>query len=95
MASGRATTSFGPAQAFLVVAPNDRDGFNMNVVDAGIPERISRRFKGRSVTSKALSKNKAGQRFSALNGLYVMVATDGRARRLKRLAGRSMVFKIG
>ncbi|MGC2695114.1 MAG: hypothetical protein WA738_04920 [Candidatus Angelobacter sp.] len=57
-----------------------------------------KKFSGEQVTTKLLGKNSrrpdlSGQRFSRLNSLYVMVAL-GKAKKLKKREGRSMVFKI-
>ncbi len=85
-------------RAYLVVSPNNRGGWNINVVEEEAPEVISQRFGGQRVTGGILTQK--GRRpdlfsdsFSALNALYTMVAL-GRARKLKQRSGRSMVFKI-
>ena len=83
---------------YLVVSPNGRTNLNVTIVDKRAPETLARRFGGREVTTSLL-KGKLGRRgllgepFAPLNALYVMVAL-GRARKLKKRAGRAMVFKI-
>ena len=72
--------------------------YNANAVDRRGLDVVSRRFKGRKITSADVMK-KAGrrdlfqQRFDALNVLYAMVAM-GRAQKLKERDGRSILFKI-
>ncbi len=89
---------FQSRAGYLVVAPNSRRGFNVNLVAAETPEVIRRAFKGRRVTAKRLRKS--GRRpdlfrpsFAPLNSLYVMVAL-GRAQKLKQHEGKAIVFKI-
>ena len=86
---------FEGSHAYLVVSPNSRGGLNVNPVSRKAPELVSRRFHGRHVTSKRLSKAGGPFRaaFAPLNALYVMVAL-GRASKLKMLEGKSMVFSI-
>jgi hypothetical protein len=88
----------GPA-AYLVVSPNSREGFNVNVVRREAPEVIRKRFHGRRVTTGSVAKasRRSGlfrSRFTLLNSLYVMVALKW-AKKLKEREGRSMVFRIG
>ena len=84
--------------AYVVASPNGKAALNVSVVDAEVPEVITRRFGGREVTSSTL-KHKShrpdlfGASFAALNGLYAMVAL-GRARKLKKREGKAMVFRI-
>jgi hypothetical protein len=82
----------GP-DAYLVVAPNSRAGYNVNVVKREAPEGIRKRFRGKRVTTTSVSKGSRLDRFVLLNSLYVMVALRW-ARKLKEREGRSMVFKI-
>jgi hypothetical protein len=86
---------FQGSHAYLVVSPNSRGGLNVNPVSRKAPDLISRRFRGRHVTSKRLAKAGGPFRaaFAPLNALYVMVAL-GRASKLKLMEGRSMVFSI-
>jgi hypothetical protein len=84
--------------AYLIVSANSRGGYNLNVVDAKTPNVLLKKFAGEQVTTKLLSRNSrrqdlSGQRFNRLNSLYVMVAI-GKAKKLKKREGRSMVFKI-
>jgi hypothetical protein len=84
--------------AYLILSANSRGGYNLNVVDAKIPGLILKKFAGEQVTTNLLGKNSrrphlSGQRFGRLNSLYVMVAL-GKAKKLKKREGRSMVFKI-
>ena len=88
----------GPS-AYLVVSPNSREGFNVNVVRREAPEVIRKRFHGRRVTTGSVVKASRRRdlfpsRFTLLNSLYVMVALRW-AKKLKEREGRSMVFKIG
>ena len=83
---------------YLVVAPNNRGGLNVNVVSLGIPEIIARKFGGEEVTGPMLAKRSGRPDFFRvpfvpLNSLYVMVSL-GRARKLSKHEGRAMVFKI-
>jgi hypothetical protein len=85
---------FQSKDAYLLLAPNGRGGFTLNPIGRELPELVVKRFKGRSITANRLrefSKRFAG--FAALNALYVMVGL-GRAQKLARKEGRSMVFKI-
>ena len=86
---------FEGARAYLVVSPNSRGGLNVNPVSRKAPDLISKRFRGRHLTSKRLAKAGGPFRaaFAPLNALYVMVAL-GRASKLKITEGRSMVFSI-
>ena len=89
---------FGGIDSYLVVAPNGRDGLNVNVVDAEIAQVISKRFAGQRVTGRRLKKEARrpdlfGRSFAPLNSLYVMVALK-RAKKLMAREGRAMVFKI-
>jgi len=82
---------------YLVVAPNNRSGLNVNVVDLNIPDIIARKFPGQEVTGPMLAKRSGRPDlfrvpFVPLNSLYVMVAL-GRARKLSKHEGRAMVFK--
>ena len=89
---------FETSDHYLVVAPNTRGGYNLNVVSLKAPEVISERFKGQRVTTQAV-KNRSkrpdlfGPDFAALSSLYVMVALR-QAQKLKRKLGKSFVFKI-
>ena len=81
---------------YLVVSPNGRTNLNVTIVDKRAPETLARRFGGREVTTSLLKRKGGrlfGEPFAPLNALYVMVAL-GRARKLKKRAGRAMVFKI-
>ena len=83
---------------YLVVAPNNRGGLNVNVVSLKIPDIIARKFHGQQVTGPLLAKRSGRPDlfrvpFVPLNSLYVMVGL-GRARKLNRHEGRAMVFKI-
>ena len=83
---------------YLIASANNRGGYNVNVVQAAAPGVILRKFAGKQVTSKQLGKSGRGpalvrQRFERLNSLYAMVAL-GKAKKLKKREGRSMVFKI-
>jgi hypothetical protein len=83
---------------YLVVAPNNRGGINVNVVSPEIPDIIARKFRGQQVTGPLLAKRSGRPDlfripFVPLNSLYVMVSL-GRARKLSRHEGRAMVFKI-
>ncbi len=89
---------FGTSDHYLVVAPNTRGGYNLNVVSLKAPEVISGRFKGQRVTTRVVKSRSRrpdlfGPDFAALSSLYVMVALR-RAEKLKRKLGKSMVFKI-
>jgi len=86
---------FQSSHAYLVVSPNSRGGLNVNPVSGKAPDLITRRFRGRHITSKRLAKAGGPFRaaFAPLNALYVMVAL-GRASKLKIMEGRSMVFSI-
>ncbi len=83
---------------YLVAAPNDRGGFNVNIVDREAPDVVGRRFKGKRVTGRLLVEQGRrpdlfGAAFAPLNALYVMVAL-GRARKLKKRDGRALVFTV-
>jgi hypothetical protein len=83
---------------YLVIAPNNRGGLNVNVVSLDIPEIIARKFGGEEVTGPMLAKRSGRPDlfrvpFVPLNSLYVMVSL-GRARKLSKHEGRAMVFKI-
>lgn len=86
---------FEGSHVYLVVSPNTRGGLNVNPVSRKAPDLISRRFRGRHLTSKRLAKAGGPFRaaFAPLNALYVMVAL-GRARKLAIREGKSMVFSI-
>jgi hypothetical protein len=83
---------------YLVIAPNNRGGLNVNVVSLDIPEIIGRKFGGQELTGPMLAKRSGRPDlfrvpFVPLNSLYVMVSL-GRARKLSKQEGRAMVFKI-
>jgi hypothetical protein len=83
---------------YLVIAPNNRGGLNVNVVRLDIPEIIARKFGGQEVTGPMLTKRSGRPDlfwvpFVPLNSLYVMVSL-GLARKLSKHEGRAMVFKI-
>jgi hypothetical protein len=83
---------------YLIVASNNRGGFNVSVVPLEAPDVIARRFGGREVTGSKLAKQSRRpdlfrDAFAPLSALYVMVAL-GRARKLQKREGRAMVFKI-
>ncbi len=83
---------------YLVVAPNSIGSFNLNIVDAEVPDVMTRSFRGKKLTAARLKHSNRrpdlfGRPFASLNALYVMVAL-GRARKLKRREGKAMVFKI-
>jgi hypothetical protein len=83
---------------YLVVAPNSIGSFNLNIVDAEVPDVMTRAFRGKKLTAGRLKHSNRrpdlfGRPFASLNALYVMVAL-GRARKLKRREGKAMVFKI-
>lgn len=86
---------FEGSHAYLVVSPNTRGGLNVNPVSRKAPGLISRRFRGRHLTSKRLAKAGGPFRapFASHNALYVMVAL-GRATKLKIKEGRSMLFSV-
>jgi len=95
----RAYHVFEGGDSMLVVSPGrSKRSYNANAVDRRGLDVVSRRFKGRKITSADVMK-KAGrrdlfqQRFDALNVLYAMVAM-GRAQKLKERDGRSILFKI-
>ena len=84
---------------YVIASPNDRGGFNVNIIEREVPYVVARQFGGQRVTSGILVKQGRrpdlfGAPFSALNALYLMVAI-GRARKLKERDGRALVFKIG
>jgi hypothetical protein len=83
---------------YLVLTPNSEYSFTANIVDAGAPEVVTRKFKGKELTAKDLREMRRrddlfGRPFAALNALYAMVALRY-ARKLKRREGKAMVFKI-
>jgi hypothetical protein len=83
---------------YLVVTPNSEHSFAISLVDAEVPEVLTKTFKGKQLTTVRLKENGRrpdlfGSPFAALNALYVMVAL-GHARKLKRREGRAMLFKI-
>jgi hypothetical protein len=41
---------------YLVIAPNNRGGLNVNVVNLKIPDIIERKFRGQEVTGPLLAK---------------------------------------
>jgi hypothetical protein len=89
---------FETSDHYLVVAPNTRGGYNLSVVSLKAPEVISRKFKGQHVTTQIVKKRAKrpdlfGPDFAALSSLYVTVAL-GRAGKLKRKLGKSLLFKI-
>ena len=64
---------------YLVVAPNNRGGLNVNVVSLKIPDIIARKFRGQQVTGPLLAKRSGRPDlfripFVTLNSLYVMVS---------------------
>jgi hypothetical protein len=83
----------------LVVSPGrTRGSYNVNAVDRRGLDVVSRRFRGRKITSvdvmrKAGRRDLFRQRFDALNALYALVAV-GRARKLRERDGRAIVFRI-
>ena len=88
---------FDGTNGYLVIAPTET-GYYMSVVDREVPDVVTHKFKGTSLTAKQLrSRARRPELFSGdfgpLNALYVMVAL-GRARKLKRRAGKAMIFKI-
>ena len=90
--------TFEANKCYLVLAPNTKRGYYLNIVEREAPDAITKEFKGQRVTSTLLS-SKARRRdlfpkpLIALNALYVTVALR-RARKLKQRDGRSIVFKI-
>ena len=89
---------FEAQSGYIVLTPSSGTSFNMSVVDAEVPEVISKAFKTKRLTSVRLRGSNRrpdlfGAPFAPLNALYVMVAL-GRARKLKRREGKAMVFKI-
>jgi len=90
---------FESAAGYLVLTPNSDRSFTVNIVEAGAPQVVTRKFKGRQLTAKKLRESGLrpdlfARPFSALNALYAMVGL-GSARKLKRREGKAMVFKIG
>ena len=70
---------FESEAGYLVVAPNSAGGFNLNVVDSGVPDAVTGAFKGKKLTAGRLkhSSRRPGLfrgPFSSLQALYVMVA---------------------
>jgi hypothetical protein len=88
---------FKGRSGYIVASAGSRGSYRFNLIDAEAPDAISKHFGGQQVTSKALTKGRRpdlfSENFDRLNSLYVMVAL-GRARKLKRRDGKSMVFKI-
>ena len=89
---------FESTAGYLVVTPSTDHSFNINRVDIEVPEVVSKRFKGKQLTTGRLRLSSRrpdlfGDSFASLNALYVMVAL-GRAKKLKRREGKAMVFKI-
>ena len=85
-------------RGYLIVASNNRGGFNVSVVPLEAPEVIARRFHGQQITGAKLARQSRRpdlfrDAFAPLSALYVMVAL-GRARKLQKREGRAMVFKI-
>ena len=95
----RAYHVFEGADSLLVVsAGRSRRSYNANAIDRRGLDVVSRRFRGRKVTSgdvlkKARRRDLFPGRFDALNVLYAMVAM-GRAQKLRERDGRSILFKI-
>jgi hypothetical protein len=88
----------GP-KGYLVVAPRGRNTFNANGVEHAAIDVVSRRFRGRKVTSrkvraKARRPDLFTDNLAALNALYAMVAS-GKAKKLRERDGRAMVFRVG
>ncbi len=89
---------FESTVGYLVLTPGSDHSFNVNTVDLEAPEVLSRKFKGKQLTTGRLKLSSRrpdlfGDSFACLNALYVMVAL-GRAKKLKRREGRAMVFKV-
>jgi len=89
---------FRSGLGYLVVAPNNRGGLNVNVVNLKIPDIIARKFRGQEVTGPLLARRSGRPDlfripFVPLNSLYTMVGL-GLARKLNKHDGRAMVFKI-
>ena len=88
---------FKGRSGYIVASAGARGSYRCNLVDSEAPDAITKHFGGKQVTSKSLLKGRRpdlfGENFDRLNSLYVMVAM-GRARKLKRREGKSMVFKI-
>lgn len=81
---------------YVVASSNGKAALNVSIVDRKIPDAITRKFGGREVTTRRVvegSRSLLGERFTALNALYVMVAL-GTARKLRKHEGKAMVFKI-
>jgi hypothetical protein len=83
---------FETSTRYLVLGPSSGGGYYLNEVDKKGPERVTRRFRGKQVTT-TLVKGMFQSSLAALNVLYVMVALR-RARKLKKRRGRAMVFKM-
>lgn len=82
---------------YLVLGPTET-GYYLNIVEREAPDAITRIFSGEKVTSGDVRrKGKHPDIFynslAALNALYVMVAS-GRARKLKKRQGKSLLFKV-
>ncbi len=89
---------FESEKGYLVVAPRSRNTFNANGVEREAVEVVSRRFRGRKVTSGVVRRKSRrpdlfADNLAALNVLYAMVAS-GRAIKLRERDGRAMVFKV-
>jgi len=89
---------FEAAAGYLVAAPQAPHSYSVTVLQREIPEVISNKFRGTQITVNTLKAR--GRRpdlfdryFDRLNALYVMVALR-KARKLKKRAGKAMVFKI-
>jgi hypothetical protein len=87
---------FESDRAFLLFSPSKRGGFSVNIVDKRAPQRIAHSFGGKQVTSgtvaPGLKRLPLGADFP-LGALYVMVAM-GLARKLRKMEGNSLVFKV-
>ncbi|MGH9600819.1 MAG: hypothetical protein ACRD24_00405 [Terriglobales bacterium] len=89
---------FQGSAGYVVASANGPSGLNVSIVGKEFLEAITRRFRGRQVTTSLIVQKSRrprvlGLRFAALNALYVMVAL-GAARKLKKHDGKAMVFKI-
>ena len=86
------------AGGYLVAASRGRNSYSVTVVQLEAPDVIARKFEGQEITVNNLKSGTHrpdlfGEYFDRLNALYVAVAL-GRARKLKKRLGRSMLFKI-
>lgn len=84
--------------AYLLVAANNRDGFNVTGISLEAPGVIQKRFKGKRVTAAMIQDESRRpdlfrSRFEALGALYVLAATR-RAKKLKKREGRALIFKV-